>query len=429
MEAGEPQDCTSWLPDELALRILSYLDAKDILQVAQTCQRWRELAEDEGLWQGKCKADGIEEPPQVTRSRAKGLRSGPWRSAYTNQLRIDNNWLRRRCKTIKLDIYSYNLNFSHWTFDGKEMVCIGIRDKIKIFSAVTGKWLRSLVGHTNSICAMRMRDHMIVSGSKDRTVKVWNAESGECIHTLGGHTGAVCCVNLHEKWAASGSCDGTIRIWDTETGRCLYNLTLHHQNIVYVQYDGQRVLSVDDYSMVKIWEQKTQSCLLMFPSPIYNIRHLELSGRRLLVVTRNGAITVWDTDTGECIQTVTDLQNYIAAVSVKANMLVSKLKGLRATFKDIKNKDNLEILTDSERFRRYMENLRLRRKFETNISGFGPVPLWDMKSNIAMYKVTINNNFVFEFLVSPTKLVCLIVGGYRQQEVLVLDFIKRKKKR
>eukprot|EP00079_Xenopus_tropicalis_P031295 XP_017945066.1 PREDICTED: F-box/WD repeat-containing protein 7-like [Xenopus tropicalis] len=422
MEAGEPQDCTSWLPDELALRILSYLDAKDILQVAQTCQRWRELAEDEGLWEGKCKADGIEEPPQVTRSRAKGSGSGPWRRAYTNQLRVDTNWHRGRCKTIKLDMHYDDLIFSHWTFDGKEMVCIGIRDKIKIFSAVTGKWLRSLVGHTKSICAIRMRDHMIVSGSEDQTVKVWNAESGECIHTLGGHTGAVCCVNLHEERIVSGSRDGTIRIWDTETGRCLHDLTLHHQNIVYVQYDGQRVLSVDDYSMVKIWEQKTQSCLLTFPSPIYNIRHLELSGRRLLVVTRNGAITVWDTDTGECIQTVTDLQNYIAAVSVKANMLVSNLKGLRFAFKDIKNKDNLEILKDSKRFQRYMENLRLRRKFETNISGFGPVPLWDMKSNIGIDEVTINDNLVFEFLVSPTKLVCLIVGRFQAVKVLVLDF-------
>ncbi|KAE8606002.1 hypothetical protein XENTR_v10010557 [Xenopus tropicalis] len=427
MEAGEPQDCTSWLPDELALRILSYLDAKDILQVAQTCQRWRELAQYDSLWCEKCKADGIEEPPQVTRSRAKGLRSGPWRRAYIRQLRIDNNWRRGRFKTIELDIYCDDLIFSHWTFDGKEMVCIGRRKEIKIWSAVTGEHIRTLVGHTDEILTLRMRDHMIVSGSEDRTVKVWNAESGECIHTLGGHTGAVCCVNLHEERIVSGSRDGTIRIWDTETGRCLHVLTLHHQNIVYVQYDGQRVLSVDDYSMVKIWEQKTQSCLLTFPSPIYNIRHLELSGRRLLVVTRNGAITVWDTDTGECIQTVTDLQNYIAAVSVKANMLASYLKDLRAT--DVENKDNLEILKDSERFRRYMENLRLRRKFETNISGFGPVPLWDMKSNIGIDKITRTNMFVFKFLVSPTKLVCLIVGGYSQQEVLVLDFGKRKKKR
>eukprot|EP00079_Xenopus_tropicalis_P015511 XP_004913379.1 PREDICTED: F-box/WD repeat-containing protein 7-like [Xenopus tropicalis] len=423
MEAGEPQDCTSWLPDELALRILSYLDAKDILQVAQTCQRWRELAEDEGLWQEKCKADGIEEPPQVTRSRAKGSGSGPWRSAYTNQLRVDTNWRRGRFRTIALETSESGTDFITWTSDGKEMVCIVCNRTIQIWSAVTGKLIKTLVGHTDEIFPIKMRDHIVVSGSDDRTVKVWNAESGECIHTLGGHTGAVSNLYLHGNRVASGSLDGSIRIWDIETGQCLHVLMVDIQYISYIQYDGKRVASVDGKYTLKFWDPETQSCLFTFQLPNERIRHLELKGSRLLLVTDDGTITVWDTDTGRRIQTITDLRTYISAVSLRANIFVSG--------------DGLPTGFNREKFNRYVESVRLRRNFAINNTEFGPVPLWDLESTTHwdgkedrfLYGLWRRNESVCYFMVSQTKLFCAIGGREELEEMIVFDFDDQETKR
>ncbi|XP_031756230.1 F-box/WD repeat-containing protein 7 [Xenopus tropicalis] len=411
MEAGEPQDCTSWLPDELALRILSYLDAKDILQVAQTCQRWRELAEDEGLWQGKCKADGIEEPPHI--STATGSRPRPWKSAYTNQLRVDTNWRRGRFRTITLNVNNPDFLYRDWDFDGKEMVCLIVGKTIEIWSAVTGECLRTLVGHTDGVASVQIRGHMIVSGSWDQTLKVWNAESGECIHTLGGHTDAVWCMYIHEKWVASGSRDGTIRVWDSETGRCLHILSMEQNYIVYIRYDGRRVFSIDDHSVLKVWDQETQSFLLTFPCPIPNIRHFEFNGAQILAVTRDGAITVWDRETGQRIRTITDLQDYIAAVSLRANALVSGDTDPPALSLDFTTK------ADSERFHRYAENMRLRRNFALSNTGFGPVPLWDLSSKTSLAKISVDH-----FIVSNAKLVCL-TRNLQEVKVLVLDFGER----
>ncbi|XP_041445598.1 F-box/WD repeat-containing protein 7-like [Xenopus laevis] len=156
---------------------------------------------------------------------------------------------------------------------------------------------------------MKMRDHIIISGSADGTVKVWNGESGESLHTLCGHIDPVSCVFIHERRVESGSRDHTIRIWDIETGQCLDVLTVQLHNITYIHYDGERVVSVDgtDSGTLNFWDPKTQSCLITFPSPIYqHIQHSELKGSRLLLVT--GTITVWDT--GEPIQTITHLQIY-----------------------------------------------------------------------------------------------------------------------
>uniref|UniRef100_A0A803JUL3 F-box domain-containing protein n=1 Tax=Xenopus tropicalis TaxID=8364 RepID=A0A803JUL3_XENTR len=416
MEAGEPQDCTSWLPDELALRILSYLDAKDILQVAQTCQRWRELAQYDSLWCEKCKADGIEEPPQVTRSRAKGSGSGPWKSAYTNQLRVDTNWHRGRFRTITLDTSESGTDFITWTSDGKEMICVVDDNTIQIWSAVTGKPIRTLVGHTDKILTMQMRDHMIVSGSWDCTVKVWNAESGECIHTLGGHTHVVPQVYLHGNRVASGSCDGSIRIWDIETGRCLHVLMADISYHSYIYYDGRWVISMNEN--LKIWDPETQSSLRSFPItiPITAIRHTELKGSRLLLVTDDGTITVWDTDTGRRIQTITDLQTYISAVSLRANIFIWGDKGLPAGF-------------DRKRFQRYVENVRLRSHFDLSNTGFGPVPLWgfrlgtgwDEDGHRYLRDLLTREKYIHFIIVCRTKLICL-TDERSNERMKVLDF-------
>ena len=98
---------------------------------------------------------------------------------------------------------------------------------LKVWSAITGKCLRTLVGHTGGVWASQMEGNLIVSGSTDRTLKVWNADTGQCIHTLYGHTSTVRCMDIHGKVAVSGSRDATLRVWDIESGECLHILMGH----------------------------------------------------------------------------------------------------------------------------------------------------------------------------------------------------------
>ena len=43
---------------QLALYVLSFLEAKDLLSAAQTCSYWHTLAEDNLLWKEKCHEEG-----------------------------------------------------------------------------------------------------------------------------------------------------------------------------------------------------------------------------------------------------------------------------------------------------------------------------------------------------------------------------------
>jgi WD40 repeat protein len=70
-----------------------------------------------------------------------------------------------------------------------------------------------------------------VSGSSDQSIKVWDALTGECLHTLVGHTDLVRTLQLDSKskTIVSGSYDGSLKIWRLEDGKLLrtLNQSLH----------------------------------------------------------------------------------------------------------------------------------------------------------------------------------------------------------
>nr|KAF6479969.1 F-box and WD repeat domain containing 7 [Molossus molossus] len=196
MQVIEPQfqrDFISLLPKELALYVLSFLEPKDLLQAAQTCRYWRILAEDNLLWREKCKEEGIDEPLHIKRRKVikPGFIHSPWKSAYIRQHRIDTNWRRGELKSPKVLKGHDDHVITCLQFCGNRIVSGSDDNTLKVWSAVTGKCLRTLVGHTGGVWSSQMRDNIIISGSTDRTLKVWNAETGECIHTLYGHTSTV----------------------------------------------------------------------------------------------------------------------------------------------------------------------------------------------------------------------------------------------
>jgi WD40 repeat protein len=60
---------------------------------------------------------------------------------------------------------------------------------------------------------------ILASGSTDTTIKLWDVATGREIRTLQGHTDSVRSVAFSPdgKILASGSDDNTIKLWDVET--------------------------------------------------------------------------------------------------------------------------------------------------------------------------------------------------------------------
>lgn len=83
-----------------------------------------------------------------------------------------------------------------------------------------------------------LKDITILSGSSDSTIKLWNISSGKCLKTLVGHKNSInSMINMNEiekNTIASGSTDQTVKIWDVFNGICLKTINGHNDSIVYL---------------------------------------------------------------------------------------------------------------------------------------------------------------------------------------------------
>lgn len=205
MKVIEPQfqrDFISLLPKELALHVLSYLEPKDLLRAAQTCRSWRFLADDNLLWKEKSKSAGIiseTHPDKPKRGRTGNMPkiASAWKAAYMRHHTIEMNWRTNPIRTPKVLNGHDDHVITCLQFCGNRIVSGSDDNTLKVWSAVTGKCLRTLVGHTGGVWSSQMAGNLIISGSTDRTLKIWDADTGVCKHTLYGHTSTVRCMHLH----------------------------------------------------------------------------------------------------------------------------------------------------------------------------------------------------------------------------------------
>ena len=110
-----------------------------------------------------------------------------------------------------------------------EILASGSDDKtIELWNVKSGKWLRTLTGHTEAVesIAFSKDGKTLISGSYDKTIKLWNVDSGREIKSIASHAKSVSSVafSTNGKFFASGSNDATIKLWDMRNNELLATL-------------------------------------------------------------------------------------------------------------------------------------------------------------------------------------------------------------
>ncbi|XP_040887565.1 F-box/WD repeat-containing protein 7-like isoform X2 [Toxotes jaculatrix] len=441
MQVIEPQfqrDFISLLPKELALYVLTFLAPRDLLQAAQTCRYWRILAEDNLLWREKCREEGI--PESVSSRRRKCLRPGvavsPWKSAYMRQHRIESNWRKGDTREPMVLKGHDDHVITCLQFSGDLIVSGSDDNTLKVWSAITGKCLRTLTGHTGGVWCSQMAVATVISGSTDRTLRVWDAESGECVHTLYGHTSTVRCMHLHGNRVVSGSRDTTLRVWDVSTGRCEHVLTGHVAAVRCVQYDGRRVVSGGYDYMVKVWDPETEACLHTLQGHTNRVYSLQFDGVFVVSGSLDTSIKVWDAETGGCVHTLTGHQSLTSGMELRDNILVSGNADSTVRVWDIRTGQCLHTLQGPNKHQSAVTCLQFCRGLVLSSSDDGTVKLWDLRTGAWLRDVVAlqsrgSGGVVWRIRASDTRLVCAAGSrnGTEETKLLVLDFDLDDKKK
>uniref|UniRef100_T1IP46 F-box domain-containing protein n=1 Tax=Strigamia maritima TaxID=126957 RepID=T1IP46_STRMM len=433
MSIIEPQfqrDFISLLPKELALYVLSFLEPKDLARASQTCRVWRSLAEDNLLWREKCREAGIEVRQVFCKRRSRaGFVPSPWKTAYMRQYNIEMNWRSRPIRPPMMLKGHDDHVITCLQFSGTRIVSGSDDNTLKVWSATTGKCLRTLVGHTGGVWSSQMSGNTIVSGSTDRTLKVWNADTGYCIHTLYGHTSTVRCMHLHGVKVVSGSRDATLRLWDIQSGECLHVLVGHVAAVRCVQYDGRLVVSGAYDYMVKVWNPEREECLHTLQGHTNRVYSLQFDGIHVVSGSLDTSIRVWDVETGACKHQLMGHQSLISGMELKNNILVSGNADSTVKVWDITTGECLQTLSGPNKHQSAVTCLQFNSKFVITSSDDGTVKLWDLKTgefirNLVALESGGSGGVVWRIRASATKLVCAVGSrnGTEETKLLVLDF-------
>jgi WD40 repeat protein len=243
---------------------------------------------------------------------------------------------------------------SSFTPDSRYVVSVDHSNTPWMWEIETGKCVRTLEGHTQSIRRISIcpDGKYAVSGSDDKTIKVWNLENGRCVHTLSGSTGllvytiaispdgryvVVGYFKNFQMWelqtgkflhtleghtdftesfvfspdsrlAVSGSKDNTLRVWELATGQCVHILEGHsHQvNSVAITPDGRYAVSGSWDDTLRMWELATGQCVhtLEGHSGGVNLVAITPDSRYAVSGSLDQTLRMWELVTGQCLRTM-----------------------------------------------------------------------------------------------------------------------------
>lgn len=164
-------------------------------------------------------------------------------------------------------------------------------------------FVRTMVGHTNSVRALSGYGDTVVSGSYDTTVRVWKISTGECQWELRGHGQRVYSAVLDHKRnrCISGSMDWFVKVWCIETGTLLYTLEGHTSLVGLIDLDRSTIVSAAADSTLRVWDPETGHSLhklVGHQGPITCFQHDE----NKVVAGSEKYLKLWDIRTGEHVR-------------------------------------------------------------------------------------------------------------------------------
>lgn len=215
-------------------------------------------------------------------------------------------------KSIVSGFYSLNSRYSHEGVihalavspDGQLVASGGSDHKIKIWGGITGKWERTLNGHTDSILALVFSadGKMLVSGSADKTIRLWYLSNYQEPEILQGHEQRITCLDItnNNQYLITGSLDGIIHIWDLATKTIVKIIKAHSKGILSLAINNiSRILATANYQEIKLWDLETGDLL----QTLAGCHPIKFSEDGKILVTGNPdqkkVLTIWRYNLGK----------------------------------------------------------------------------------------------------------------------------------
>ncbi|KAJ3218598.1 F-box/WD repeat-containing protein 7 [Dinochytrium kinnereticum] len=220
------------LPPELALLILQLLTPTDLHILSQISRSWRRLSFQDKLWRPHCDAANFGNPnPSWTLLTGRPSRKIPsLRDHYWTRIKVLRNWRRGRARRCKVEGAHEDvvLGVGAYTESGVLTCASGSRDgEVKIF-AVHSRYSKGLVRFLphegKAVSCVWVSGAEVVTGSYDGFVSVWTRgwtpngiELEPKLKRRYPNDSSVTTIRVKKHLISSGTDSGKVYLWSNDT--------------------------------------------------------------------------------------------------------------------------------------------------------------------------------------------------------------------
>jgi F-box/WD-40 domain protein MET30 len=327
-------DFVSILPKEVALSILTHLDATSLCHAAQVSQRWKKLADDDSLWHRMCEQHIDKKCTKCgwglplldkTRSRSTAaaiikkrrssssvsssplqLACGP--SSTTATISDDSNKRQKVAATVEpISTSSYPTATSTtnvtpirrpWKDVYSERLIVERNWRSNTQSVIT------LQGHTDGVMCVQFCEilKLVMTGSFDKSIRVWDLTTGKHLRTLTGHSRCVRALQFDDAKLVTGAMDNTLKIWNYHTGQCIRTLEGHTGGVLSLDFvDSRLMASGSTDNTIRVWNfEAGECCTLLGHTEWVNSVKICHEGTMLVSSSDDATIRLWDLTSRTC---------------------------------------------------------------------------------------------------------------------------------
>lgn len=450
------RDPFSVLPNELCLRILTFIDdATSLARSSQVSKRWRELVSDDMAWKSLCEKHAyrrlsdeghanvrptIPSPlpsslqsehhfaqpshpygvhlgfgqfpnpalaplsssaPDLTR-RSNPLASTPVLPP-TISTRSSSRRVPQRPKTV-----SYKSHFKHRYLISKAWRAGG-----------------SLSAHTITpdqgvVTSLHLTSNYIIVALDNAKIHVFSPH-GEHLRCLQGHVMGVWAMAPYGDTLVSGGCDRDVRVWDLNTGQAVHMLRGHTSTVRCLKIapargPGQSDLAISGSrdTTLRIWDITKGTCRHVLVGHQASVRCLDIHGDLVVSGSYDTTARIWSISEGRCLRTLQGHFSQIYAVAFDGRRVAT---GSLDTSVRVWDPHTGRCLAQLQGHTSLVGQLQLRGDTLVTGGSDGSVRVWSLQTHSAIHRLAAHDNSVTSLQFDDVR----IVSGGSDGRVKVWD--------
>ena len=262
-----------------------------------------------------------------------------------------NNILSKDCGDIIRSFEgSYNLiNSIKVDEKSNRLICGCYDEKIRIWNFETGKCLKTLNDHDDSVSGILiLPNNRFISGSWDKRIKVWCLDSYKCLKTFKNESEVWCLCSLPNNQIACGCENGAIHIWCLTNLKKVKSFKAHSRWTAYMVANETQLISSGD-KKIRIWNLKTFECIKVLKGVSSEIYCLELAldGYIMSSSAEDKSIKLWQIESGEISKSFQFETTVCCFKVLDDNLIAVALDSRKIHIYDIKKMETIKTLSSN----------------------------------------------------------------------------------